>query len=424
MALDLSIHQQPALEMRPSAELVAFAQLLAATAGELERVVERELLDNPALERVLDDHRAFDAAAATTAPPAATDPPDEPGILARLALDARAELPAADHAIVDFVLGSVDDHGFLTLDVVEIARLLDVTDDRVASVLAVVRDLGPNGFAARDVRECLMAQLDALDADAQLVAIARRLVAGSLTDLALGRYGVLARCLRVDRALVVAARDLIRERLRPFPVFDTALRGSRHDADGTPEIVIALAPGTPTGLRVELSEERRFRLRVGSLYDQIDARALSEGDRRAMATDARSAHAFVRRLRERWATIRRVVEHAAGAQREFVLHGPSALVPLTRAQVATAIGVHESTVSRAVASRSALLPCGRVVALKDFFSPSLTAHEALRDLIAREQRPLSDEELAARLAASGHPVARRTVAKYRGVLGIPPAARR
>jgi RNA polymerase sigma-54 factor len=122
--------------------------------------------------------------------------------------------------------------------------------------------------------------------------------------------------------------------------------------------------------------------------------------------------------------MRCVVEHTAREQRAFVLHGPAALLPLTRAQVATAIGVHESTVSRAVAGRSALLPCGRVVELKAFFCASLCAHEALRELVAREQRPLSDDELAAALSAGGHPVARRTVAKYRSVLGIPPSARR
>jgi RNA polymerase sigma-54 factor len=422
MPFDLTIQQRPALELRPSAELVAYAQMLAASTPELERLVDRELRENPALERVdaSGDPRG-PVAAAVSAAPVSRDAPDEPGLLARIALEARADLPACDRAILDFVLGSVDDHGFLTLDVAEIARLLEVPEERVARVVAVLRGLGPTGFASRDVGECLTRQLDGLRADPRLVAIARRLVAGSLDDLAAGRYGVLARRLGVDRALVIAARDLIRARLRPFPVLDTALRGARHEADGTPEVVIS---ATADGLRVELTEERRFGVRVSPLYDEIDPHRLSGQDCRAMAAQARDARAFVRRLRERWATMRCVLEHTAREQRGFVLHGPAALVPLTQAQVAVAVGVHESTVSRAVAGRSALLPYGRVVEVKDFFCASLSAQEALRELIAHEQRPLSDDELAARLQDGGHRIARRTVAKYRGLLDIPPAARR
>ena len=427
MAFDLTIQQRPALELRPSAELVAYAQMLAASTRELERLVDRELRGNPALERVdtAGDPRGPAAAVVVSASdseaPVSRDAPDEPGLLARVALEARADLPARDHAIVDFVLGSVDDHGFLTLDGAEIARLLDVPEERVARVVGVLRGLGPTGFASRDVRECLTCQLDGLRTDPRLVAIARRLVAGSLDDLAAGRYGVLARRLGVDRALIIAARDLIRVRLRPFPVLDTALRGARHEVDGAPEVVIS---ATADGLHVELTEERRFGLRVSPFYDEIDPHRLSGEDRRAMAAQARDARAFVRRLRERWATMRCVLEHTAREQHGFVLHGPAALVPLTRAQVAAAVGVHESTVSRAVAGRSALLPSGRVVEMKDFFSASLSAQEALRDLIAHEQRPLSDEQLAERLQHGGHRVARRTVAKYRGLLDIPPAARR
>jgi RNA polymerase sigma-54 factor len=427
MAFDLTIQQHPALELRPSAELVAYAHMLVASTPELERLVDRELRENPALERAEPSGdssaplaAAVPASGLATAAPAARDAPDEPGLLARIALEARADLPARDRGILDFVLGSVDDHGFLTLDVAEIARLLSVPEERVAGVVDVVRGLGPAGFASRDVRECLTIQLDGLRADPRLVALARRLIASSLDDLAAGRYGALARRLGVDRGLVIAARDLIRARLRPFPVLDTALRGARHEATGTPEVLIC---ATADGLRVELTEERRFQVRVNPLYDAIDSQHLTGGDRRAMAAQARDGRAFVRRLRERWATIRCVLEHTAREQRAFVLHGPAALVPLTQAQVAAAVGVHESTVSRVVAGRSALLPCGRVIELRDFFCASLSAREALRTLIAHEQRPLSDDELAARLRDGGHRVARRTVAKYRGLLDIPPAAR-
>jgi len=429
MAFELSTQARLQVELRPTAALVAYAQLLAVSSGEVERLVERELLDNPALERVERAERLDPPVAqrlpGCVAEPAAREPADEPGLLAQIARDARASLPREDQAALDFLLGSIDDRGFLTVDPEVVARAVGAPPQRVHAVHALLRELGPLGFASRDVRECLAVQLDRLDADPQLVALARSLVASSLGDLAAGRYGVLARRLGVDRARIVAARDLIRARLRPFPVFDAPLRRG-HEPPSAPDIVIEVDPDDPTELRVALTEEHRFALRVSPLYDGLRGAvvALDPGERRRAAEQVTSARAFVRRMHERWSTIRRVVEHTVAHQRAFVLHGPAALRPLTRAAVAAQLGVHESTVSRAVAGRSVLLPSGRIVELKDFFCAALSAQEALRELIACETRPLSDDDLAATLSAGGHRVARRTVAKYRGLLDIPPSTQR
>ncbi|MEA2139627.1 MAG: polymerase sigma-54 factor [Solirubrobacteraceae bacterium] len=423
MAFELSTEGRLLLDLRPTAALVAYAQLLAVTSGEVEQLVERELCDNPALERA--EPAPAPRLPGWVAEPAPREPADEPGVLARLAREARASLPREDHAALDYLLGSIDDRGFLTADPEVVARAVGAPPQRVHAVRALLRELGPLGFASRDVRECLDAQLDHVDADPQLVALARRLLASSLGDLAAGRYGVLARRLDVDRARVVAARDLIRARLRPFPVFDHPLRRGDH-LPAAPDIVIELHPDDPCELRIQLTEERRFALRVSPLYDGLrhSASPLAREERLRVAEQAASARSFVRRLHERWATIRRVVEYAASYQRAYVLRGPAALRPLTRADVAAELGVHESTVSRAVAGRSVLLPCGRLVELRDFFCASLSTREALRELVARETRPLSDDELAVALNARGHRVARRTVAKYRGLLDIPPSTRR
>lgn len=424
MGFELSTQQRPTLELRPTAALVAYAQLLVVSGGELERLVERELSENPALERADPPALARLPSSGIAADP--PEPRDEPGLLARLSLEARASLPQRDHPVLEFLLGSIDDHGFLTVDLTVIARVVGASRERVEAVHALVRALGPVGFASRDVRECLDTQLESLDADPQLIALARRLVAGSLGDLAGGRYGVLARKLSVKRAHVIAARDLIRRRLRPFPVFDFPLRGARHEPPSSPDVVIALNPEDPSELRIELTEERLCALRVSPAYDRagLGAATMSTAARCAVTAQARSARAFVCRLHERWSTMRRVVEYTAREQRAFVLHGPAALLPMTRAQVAAAIGMHESTVSRAVAGRTALLPCGRVIELKAFFCASLSAQDALRELVARETHPLSDRELEAALDARGHQVARRTVAKYRSLLGIPPSSQR
>ena len=402
MPLALVPAQRLQLGLRPTVALVAYAQLLSTDASELERVVDRELRANPALERV-------DPIPGSAPADAPAEPVDEPGTLAQLASDARASLPRSEHAALELVLGSLDDHGFLTVEPAAIARAAGLAPERVARVVTTVRELGPVGVGCRDVRECLDAQLVRLDVDPALVALARRVVAAGLEDLAAGRYGELARRLGAERERVLDARDLIRTRLRPYPVLDAPLRGGQRQAAPVPDVVIALDGDR---IRVDLPEERRCALRVSPSYVTADV------------AGARAAQTFIRRLDERWSTLRRVVEALAAEQHAFLMHGPCALHPLTQAQLAAALGLHESTVSRAVAGRSALLPCGRVVELRAFFTASLGVQETLRRLVAEERRPLSDDELAGRLSAGGHPVARRTVAKYRGLLGIPPSAQR
>jgi RNA polymerase sigma-54 factor len=115
------------------------------------------------------------------------------------------------------------------------------------------------------------------------------------------------------------------------------------------------------------------------------------------------------------------VEKLTDYQREFLLKGERYLRPLTRAQLAEELGLHESTVSRAVADKYALLPGGSIVALADFFDGSLKAKSMIMECISHETHPLTDGELAGLLAESGVSIARRTVAKYRQALGILPA---
>lgn len=132
----------------------------------------------------------------------------------------------------------------------------------------------------------------------------------------------------------------------------------------------------------------------------------------------RRASWFIARLDERFRTIRQVVEYAANRQRGFVLGGPRYLEPLAQAEAARDLGIHESTVSRAVAGKYMMMPSRAVVPVQDFFRAGLAPQEALRQLIAAEDHPLSDAELAQRLSAQGFSVARRTVAKYRDRLGL------
>jgi RNA polymerase sigma-54 factor len=394
----------PQLAMRPSRVLVASMQFLALPSAELERVVERELAENPALERA--ESRLGGADGLETVP-------DEPTPWGALGAELRLVVAARDRALAEYLLGCLDERGFLDAGV-------DVTRPRVREVLDTLRRLGPPGVAARDVRECLLLQIDRLP-DTAGRELARAVVSGHLEELARGRYGALARQLGVTREDVLGAREWIRSRLRPYPVPLAPDTPVRRPPAIVPEIAVRAVDG---GLAVDLLEPRRFGLRISASYERADAASLRPDQRASVGEQLARGRAFLDRLERRWATIRAVTELLVDFQRDFVLDGPRALKPLTRARAAELLGFHESTVSRAVAGRQVLLPSRRVIALGTFFDASAGPRDVLAGAVAAERRPLSDSELAAALARAGFPVARRTVAKYRDQLGIPAQALR
>jgi RNA polymerase sigma-54 factor len=129
-------------------------------------------------------------------------------------------------------------------------------------------------------------------------------------------------------------------------------------------------------------------------------------------------------VQQRNRTLCRLLEVIAREQRQFILGRQSDLKPLTRADLAEQLGLHESTVSRAVADKMVALPGGHVVPLAQFFDQSLAVRQALKSVVAAEEKPLSDDEIAQRLSRQGFSVARRTVAKYRAIEGISSAVER
>jgi RNA polymerase sigma-54 factor len=136
------------------------------------------------------------------------------------------------------------------------------------------------------------------------------------------------------------------------------------------------------------------------------------------------AQLFLTNLRQRRETIRRIAEHLIERQEAFLRLGVRHLAPLTRAEVAAAIGVHESTVSRATANKFVMLPSRQVIPFSDFFTPSLSVKDIIKEMIQRENEPLTDRKICDLLSRRGVRIARRTVAKYRAELRILPSTMR
>lgn len=426
----------PQLAMRPSPALIAATAMLALPGAELGQTVERAVEQNPALERVeqaacplcgrgLTAGQCFPCSRPGRISPSpgigdgTVESPKVPTLAETLLGEIGPLLGRGDRRIAVYLLGSLDSRGFLDTTAEAAAAALTVEPRRVERVLRLLQETAPAGVAARDLRECLLLQLDCRQDHGPVADLARRIVADHLALLGNGSDGELARVLGVARADVAAARAFIRTRLHPRP--GLGLTSGPPAPPLVPDIAVR---ETGDGLAVDLIERDRFRLTVSPAFQQVVAARLAPGEREVIRRLMLEARELIDRLEQRWGTMGRVAEVAVARQREFVRHGAGHLMPLTRAQVAEVLGVHESTVSRAVAGRNVLLPSGQVVPFALFFGRSSAPQDALAALVAAEERPKSDSELAGELAALGFVVARRTVTKYREQLGILPSTQR
>ena len=435
----LTLEAVPLLEQRVSPELLAFAGLLSLPAGELESVVEHELEQNPALERLESlvcpvcgepgppcacRLRSRRSAQATADAMDFIDGAiaDEPTPAQALLAELMPLVASLDRPILEYLVGSLDERGMLEPTAEEVGSQLVVSPERVRSVLAVLQQHGPAGVGAADLRECLLLQLDRLPTGGVAHALARRIIEEHLHLLAAGRWRALATALGVTREEVARAAEFIRARLRPHASLDVPL--VRSTAPPALPDVIVRQRADDAGFSVEVVEPQRVRLVVAPAYERLALDTLERGARQRVRAQVGMAHSFLHRLQRRWETMLAVAEATVARQGDYVRRGPRFLKPLTRADVAAAIGIHESTVSRATSGRFVALPSGRVVPFGRFFEPSQAPCAALAELVAQEVHPRSDNALALELGRLGYPLARRTVAKYRERLGIPPHTER
>jgi RNA polymerase sigma-54 factor len=247
-------------------------------------------------------------------------------------------------------------------------------------------------------------------------------------DLGEHRYGVISQALGITYDDVVAARDFMRQHLRPFPLERTGENVNTTDTSYLmPDVIIREESDQ---LVAEVVESRRFYLRLNPLYQEL-AQAMLRGqqdisheEREHLSTFVSRARLFLTNLRQRRETIRRIAEYLIERQEAFLRHGVRHLSPLTRAEVAAAIGVHESTVSRATANKYVQVPSKEIVPFSHFFTASLSVKDVIHELIANESTALTDQDIVEILKGRGFEVARRTVTKYRGQLGILPSTLR
>ena len=342
-------------------------------------------------------------------------------------------LSVTDKAIAIALIDAIDDDGYLGEDLEEIGATLatefEVETNEITAVLHLVQTFDPAGIGARDLSECLLLQLAQLAPDTPWLAEARLLVQRCLQLLGAREYKRLMKQLGLGRAQLEQVIALIQS-LHPRP--GSQVQEARQEYV-TPDVLVKK---TGAVWKVELNTDTLPRLRINRSYAGMIRRADNSADNVSLKNHLQEARWFIKSLQSRSETLLRVASCIVEKQRAFLEHGEEAMQPLVLHDVAQALDLHDSTVSRVTARKYLHTPRG-VFELKYFFSAQVGADRgnarsatAIRAVIKRHiqaerpEKPLSDNKIVELLAQQGMQVARRTVAKYREALSIPSSSER
>jgi RNA polymerase sigma-54 factor len=347
--------------------------------------------------------------------------------LAQILMDQVRESALTDdqRAIGELIVGNIDDYGYLKATVEELSASTNLAQEKISEVLKVIQTFDPPGVGACDLRQCLMLQLER---SGKIDSLEYRIIRDYMDALGKRRIPEIAR--GTGRTVEEVQESLGRiGRLEPRPG-----RAFLPDADQyvLPEVFVQKSGDDFT---VTTNDEHIPHLRISNVYKDL----MSGGENNAEVKNyirekIRAGKFLIKSLHQRQATILNIGKEIVKRQRDFMEKGVAHLKPMTMSQVADVVGVHETTVSRAVSGKYMQTPQG-VVEMKFFFTAGLQTTEggegvsntSVKDMIAEifkaedSAKPLSDQEVVKMLGDKGITIARRTVAKYRGELNILPS---
>jgi len=324
--------------------------------------------------------------------------------------------------IGEAIIGNIDENGYLTESLEEIALESGITSEEAAAALALIQTFHPPGVGARNLRECLLIQIDDQE---QFNPVARKIVDRFMADLGANKYPRIARALRITPELVQKYVEYIAG-LDPKPGRMFSSYETRYI---TPDIYLKKEDDE---YRIIFNREYTPHLRISSHYRKMLADPETpKKTKEYIMEKLRGGLWLIKNIRLRQETLYKITEEIVKWQKEFLDKGIAYLRPLKMTEVARSVGIHESTVSRAVANKYIQTPGGNF-ALRYFFTSALFTRSGdnissrhLKSIIEQlfqeedPHHPLSDQEIMDKLGQRGIKLARRTVAKYRNALKIP-----
>jgi RNA polymerase sigma-54 factor len=324
--------------------------------------------------------------------------------------------------IGEVIIGNLDENGYLRASIEEIVKETNAQEETVENALTLIQSFDPTGVGARNIIECLLLQLKALNLQGTL---AENIIINNMDELEKKKYPQIAQRYNLPMKDIMAAVKVI-DGLEPKPGKNFSNLGTNYII---PDVYLTK---TADGYQIVLNDEGLPRLRINSFYRKLikQNNAFSKEDKLFLVEKLRSAVGLIKSLDQRDRTIYRVTESLINLQRDFFDRGVEYLKPLTLREVASGLNLHESTISRVTSNK--YLSCTHgIVSFRSLFSSALqsnmgsvsskTVKNVLNKIISEEDshKPLSDHQIAEILKKSGTIIARRTVAKYREELGIP-----
>ncbi len=335
-----------------------------------------------------------------------------------------SELNDDQRKTAELIVGNIDDHGYLKASLEELSASANLPPEQISEVLKIMQAFDPPGVGARDLRECLLLQLERAGKQDSLE---YRIVSGFMEALGKRRIPEIARGTgqTVDEVQLALAR-IARLDPRPGRAFSPEL-----DQYVTPEVFVQKSGDEFT---VTTNDEHIPHLRISNVYKDLMAQNGNSAEvKNYIREKIRAGKFLIKSLHQRQQTITNIAREIVKRQREFMEKGVAHLKPMTMAQVASVVGVHETTVSRAVSGKYMQTPQG-IFEMKFFFTAGLhsatgndVSNKSVKDMIAEifknedTAKPLSDQEVVKMVAEKGITIARRTVAKYRDELNILPS---
>ena len=335
-----------------------------------------------------------------------------------------SDIPEENRPIAELIIGNIDDYGYLKASVDELAFSTNIPADRIESVLKTIQTFHPPGVAARNLRECLMLQLQRAG---KQESVEYRIIRDHMDALGKRKFPDIARGLGLSVEQVQEAAGRIAH-LEPRPGREYLPDSSQYIV---PEVFVYKSGEEYV---VTINNEQVPHLRISNTYKDLMSQAESSEEVREYIRDKIRAGKFlIKSLHQRQQTILNIAKEIVKRQREFLDKGVAFLKPMTMVQVAEAVGVHETTVSRAVSNKFIETPQG-IFEMKYFFTSGIQtangegmSNTSVKDMIAEifkaeePSKPLSDQEVVKMLQAKGLVIARRTVAKYRSELNLLPS---
>ena len=339
------------------------------------------------------------------------------------------DLTAEQRALGEYLIQNLDGHGRLQSTLPELLQMSGqpLTMEQAEDVLRLIQKLDPPGVGARDLKECLLLQVGD---DMPLVDVVRTLLTNHLDDVSANRLPAIEKQTGFSLDLIKAGIEQIRT-LDPLPG-----RGFESSVVRAVKPDLRVFRDESDAWTVELIEEYQPSLRISPRYARMLQQNPDAETREFIRKKVESAKWLIESIEQRYTTLKKVAQAIIDHQAEFLEKGPEHIVPLKMQQIADQVGVHVTTVSRAVDDKHIMAPRG-IFPLKRFFTGGTTTADGeevawenirrkLAEVVANEDKssPLSDEALVKAMASHGYDLARRTVTKYRKALNIPSSRQR